>query len=1103
MMESSADDAARPATPRSGREAATGAAILIVEDNATTRRMMALALTREGYDVVEAGDGETAMRIVAERELAMVLMDCKLPDIDGFEVGRRLRVLVPSLPIVAITGWAQVDQARVLTAGFLEVLLKPVLPSRLVEVVDRYTRRSVPPPSFSGRLLILADDDAMQRKLGLIALTHAGFEVIVAEDGEEAMRLAAQRRPDVVVSDVLMPRMDGFGVCKAMRANPALSHVPIVLMSAHYLEAEDRKLAARFGANRYVSRTSGFGAVVVAVLEALDSPAVESVAPPTEDLHVNYVRRITHQLERQASLGAGLARQVSVQATALSVLDNLSQSLSQELDPESALSDTLAVCLDAAGLSVGAILLCDAKGDLRVKADLGAAAGIVWDAHAGVLRDAMLAGGLLIPAPGTAVAGRELLVALGVTSVLVVPIVARAEALGVLLLASSHTNLADAEGDTFVRAARTVSMQLGEALALSRMFAKLNASERRLRVLMEGAHDGIFVLDAAGRITDVNPATERFFGRVRTALLGAHVHEFVVPAERNRALEAFASLLPARRLLADAWSFARPDGSVVVGDLSVSVVETDGVAVAFGVLRDVTERVRTGEALRLSEARFTRLVESGIIGVGISDVLGTLFEANDTYLDMLGYSRAELEAGEVSWLSLAPPEWRSGDENAIAELAATGVARPWEKDLDRRDGTRVPVLVGVAMLDHPSCIVIVSDLSDRERAEKALRASEEQLRHAQKMEAVGRLAAGVAHDFNNLLSVIVMYAEMLVGSLKGGDPMREDVEEILKAGRRGTDVTRQLLMFSRQNVTQPRVLDLNEVVDGKDRMLLRIVGRDVTLVASKARALGRVRIDLSSIEQAIMNLVVNARDAMPAGGQLTLETANVTLDETYAYAHPGVTAGPHVMLAVTDTGTGMDAATQSRIFEPFFTTKPKDKGTGLGLSTVFGIVQQSGGSVWVYSELGKGTTFKVYLPRVDANVDRRPSQPAPATLRGTETVLLVEDDDPLRAAAMVVLRRHGYHVIAARHSGEALLMSEQYIGAIHLLMTDVVMPLLGGPDLARRLAKERPEMKVICMSGYTDDTIVSHGLLEAGMAYLQKPFTTEALARKTREVLDH
>jgi signal transduction histidine kinase/ActR/RegA family two-component response regulator len=397
--------------------------------------------------------------------------------------------------------------------------------------------------------------------------------------------------------------------------------------------------------------------------------------------------------------------------------------------------------------------------------------------------------------------------------------------------------------------------------------------------------------------------------------------------------------------------------------------------------------------------------------------------------------------------------------------------------------------------DRPCRLVVGRDVTDRLRLE-------EQLRQAQKMEAVGRLAGGVAHDFNNVLSVILSYGEMLLADMKPGEPMRADIEEIHKAGKRATDLTRQLLMFSRQQMLAPRVLDLNDVLTSMDKMLQRILGADVDLVSLPAQALGRVRADSSSVEQIIMNLVVNARDAMPTGGKLTMETANVVLDEAYAQAHLGVKPGPHIMLAVSDTGTGIEKATLARIFEPFFTTKESGKGTGLGLSTVFGVVQQSGGSVWVYSEVGKGTTFKVYLPRVDAAVETVGEAMPPATLRGSETILLVEDDDQVRVVARGILRRSGYHVIEARNAGEALLHSEKHPTTIHLLLSDVVMPQMSGPELAKRLASARPEMKVLCMSGYTDDSIVRHGVLEAHIAYLQKPITPEALNTRVREVLD-
>jgi two-component system cell cycle sensor histidine kinase/response regulator CckA len=395
-----------------------------------------------------------------------------------------------------------------------------------------------------------------------------------------------------------------------------------------------------------------------------------------------------------------------------------------------------------------------------------------------------------------------------------------------------------------------------------------------------------------------------------------------------------------------------------------------------------------------------------------------------------------------------------------------------------------------------------ADVTGRKRAEKALQESERQLRHAQKMEAVGMLAGGIAHDFNNILSVILSYGEMVLSELKPGEPMHDDLAEICKAGQRAADLTRQLLMFSRQQVTEPRVLDLNEVLAGVDKMLQRILGADVDLVSLPESQLGRVRVDPGSMEQVIMNLVVNARDAMPTGGKLTIETANVELDETFVRTHHAKQPGPHVMLAVTDTGAGMDQATLARIFEPFFTTKDRGKGTGLGLSTVFGIMQQSGGSVWVDSEVGRGTTFRIYLPCVDAPIDAARAFEAPTDLRGTETILLVEDDDQVRAVALAILRKSGYHVIDARNAGEALLRSERHPSAIHLLLTDVVMPEMSGPELAKRLTGTRPEMKVLCMSGYTDDSIVRHGVLEAHLPFLQKPITPAALTTRVREVLE-
>jgi signal transduction histidine kinase/ActR/RegA family two-component response regulator len=390
---------------------------------------------------------------------------------------------------------------------------------------------------------------------------------------------------------------------------------------------------------------------------------------------------------------------------------------------------------------------------------------------------------------------------------------------------------------------------------------------------------------------------------------------------------------------------------------------------------------------------------------------------------------------------------------------------------------------------------------ERRQSAEALARVEEQLRQAQKMEAVGRLAGGVAHDFNNLLSVVLTCSQFLLDALDEDDPRHSDAKSIQLAGQRARDLTRQLLAFGRQQVLEPKVLDLREVVADMEDMLRRIIGEDIVLEIRHAAEMGRTRADQSQVEQIVMNLVVNARDAMPSGGRLTIETSQVDLDEAYAREHVGTRHGPHVMLAVSDNGTGMDKATRERVFEPFFTTKEKGKGTGLGLSTVFGIVQQSGGSIWVYSEPGAGATFKVYLPITDDAVSAPVALPAAVSLAGTETILVVEDEEQVRAIVGSILKRHGYRVLEARGHEEAVAWAEKP-GPLHLLLTDVVMPGMGGRELARRLSVLRPDLRVLFMSGYTDNAIVHHGVLDPGVMLLEKPITPDALARKVRYALD-
>jgi len=505
-------------------------------------------------------------------------------------------------------------------------------------------------------------------------------------------------------------------------------------------------------------------------------------------------------------------------------------------------------------------------------------------------------------------------------------------------------------------------------------------------------------------------------------------------------------------------------------------------------------------AQRASEASHAALVEKAPVGVYRSTPAGKFLSANAAVVRLLGYDSAVqvLQLDMTRDVYADPAErQRLLDRDTYTDREYDDVEATWK----RKDGTPLNVQLSVRAVRNAAREVEYYETFVRDVTEQRL--LQQQLVQAQKMEAVGRLAGGIAHDFNNLLTVISSYSDLLLEDLARDDPRRDDVEQVRKAAEGAAALTRQLLAFSRQQVLQPRVVSLNVVVGDLRKMLQRVIGEDVDFATILAPDLRAVKADVGQIEQVLMNLAVNARDAMPTGGKLTVETTNVELDTDYTRTHHAAAAGHFVMLAVTDTGTGMDEATQAKIFEPFFTTKGPGKGTGLGLATVYGIVKQSGGFVWVYSEVGHGTSFKIYLPQVAEAADAHRAQaPASAMSRGTETVLVVEDAPAVRAVTRQVLERQGYTVIEAAGGDAALQLAAAHAGPIHLLLTDVVMPGLSGRQVAERLAIRRPEMRVLYASGYTDDSIVRHGILEEGIAYLQKPFTPESLARKVRTVLD-
>jgi len=535
------------------------------------------------------------------------------------------------------------------------------------------------------------------------------------------------------------------------------------------------------------------------------------------------------------------------------------------------------------------------------------------------------------------------------------------------------------------------------------------------------------------------------------------------------------------------YRIIRPDGQErAVQVLGGAVEHDDGVPIRIsGVVLDVTERKR-------AEERFYKAFHASPEPITIATASeGRYIDVNETFLRVTGYRREEV----IGRTSLEIKFWEGSERERLVErLNQGGSVRDLEITFRTKSGEPRTALDSAELVDiaGQKCILaIFKDITEQRSLEK-------QLRQAQKMEAIGQLSGGIAHDFNNLLSVIIGYSEVLEESLPKGDPLHKNCEQISKAGKSAASLTRQLLAFSRQQVLEPKVLDLNTVALHVEKMLRRLIGEHIELTTALSPTLGRVKADQGQIEQVIINLAVNARDAMPNGGKLTIETADIDVDQDYVHRHPLHVPGPYVLLTVSDTGVGMDAETQARIFEPFFTTKEMGKGTGLGLATVYGVVKQSGGFIWVYSELGHGTTFKIYLPRTAEKMGaERPS--STRSLRGTETILLVEDEEALRDFTATVLKQSGYTVLEAERPDKAIGIVSQHQGQIHLLLTDVIMPGMNGRTLAGNLVAVRPEIRVVYMSGYTGFT--HPGLLDSNVILLQKPFTREALLHKVREGL--
>ncbi len=635
----------------------------------------------------------------------------------------------------------------------------------------------------------------------------------------------------------------------------------------------------------------------------------------------------------------------------------------------------------------------------------------------------------------------------------------------------------------------------------------LRASEHKLAEVFRASPEFIIVsTKAEGRLIEVNPAFLTLFDHDRDAVIGRTAFDiglWPTPDDRDRVV----GQLDRRGHLQELETQGRKrTGEIVEVLLSMAPITIDGQECILTLGIDISKRKKAEEALRESARRFERLVQNSSDVTVIADAEGWLRSISGPAKTMLGFEPTEL-------LGLRIFDVIHTQDAALARTvfsattANPGIAHRVECRFRHQNGNWIPTeMVATSWLHDPlvhGVVLNIRDISERKNAETERARLQEQLQQATKMEAVGRLAGGVAHDFNNLLTVILGFADLAATNLATADPFQRYLKGITQAADSAASLTRQLLAFSRRQIVQPRVLSLNDLVENVRPMLARLIGEDVSLQAVLADDLGATRIDPGQFDQVLANLAVNARDAMPGGGRLTIETANIDLDESYCSSHADVRPGRYVMLAVSDNGQGMDETVKQRLFEPFFTTKTRGRGTGLGLAVTFGIVKQAGGTVEVYSELGRGTTFKFYLPRVTEAAEALSEPPLSADVEpGYETILLVEDEASVRELAATTLAQLGYEVLVASDGSGALALAERRELPIALLLTDVVMPGMNGKELAERLRQAHPETRVLYTSGYTEDVIVLHGVLEDHLDFIGKPFSRQALARKVRQILD-
>ena len=945
-------------------------------------------------------------------------------------------------------------------------------------------------------------------------LRKSGYRVLTATDGREGFEVAQAEHPDLIVSDVSMPRPDGIEMCRLIRKHKDLGLTPILLVSAVHIDNESVVEGIKAGADDYLEAPYDSMLLITKVAQLIECKRAEKALRESEERYQAFVANCSEAVWRF---------EMDVHAP----IDLPEDAQIEHFYEYGFLAECNDVMAHMYGLAHAEELIGMKLVQLLPPSD---------PRNIDYLRVFIQSGYRLIDAESQE-RDRE------------------GNAKWFL------NNLIGIVEQGKIRRAWGTQRDITER---KRAEQELSRSEERYRDMVENAHDIIYSHDLLGNYTSVNKAGERITGYTREEALKLNLNQTVAPEYLDKAHQMLARKLAGEEVTAYDLDLIAKDGRQIAVEVNTRLVYQNNVAVGVqGIARDITERKRAEEMLRVADRRAVEEYERLLDRLSrLALTFGTARDLQTIYRGLRDFTLAltpsfalvichydeargvregayfymngvELENPEVGEMPV-----RSGPAGRVIKSGTAMIFNDYLRQINEggsalnigfdvdtghpRSALIAPMAImgsvigtievqshqlGAYTREHATSIQMAANLAanaiENVRLLNLEREKGEQLRQAQKMEAVGRLAGGIAHDFNNLLTAITGYSDLTLRRLQPDTPLRRNVEEIKKAGDRAASLTRQLLAFSRKQVLQPKVLNLNVVVSDMEKMLQRLIGEHIELRTVLASDIGSVKADPGQIEQVIMNLAVNARDAMPHGGNLIIETENIYLNEGYATRHIAVKPGAYVMLAVSDTGEGMSEETQSRIFEPFFTTKEVGKGTGLGLSTVYGIVKQSGGNIWVYSEVGEGTAFKIYLPRVDeAAQEYKPSHEVEESLDGTEIILLAEDDERVRGLVRAVLEGYGYQVLEAEDGSAALSVSERHEGLIHLLLTDVVMPKMSGRELADQLAESRPEMKVLYMSGYTDESIVHHGVLDANTPFIQKPFEPEALARKVRELLD-